>query len=494
MSIISKTATEQCELMQRGQLSSVELTSAYLEQIKQRDPAIGAFVYLNEQQALADAHEVDNKRAAGQPLGTLAGLPVAVKDNLCCLDTPTTCASQILKNFVPPYDATVITRLKSADAVLIGRTNMDEFAMGSSTENSSVQATHNPWDLDCIPGGSSGGSAACIAAEMASLSIGSDTGGSIRQPAALCGIVGLKPSYGRVSRYGLIAFASSLDQIGPLTHTAQDAALLLQVLAGHDPHDSTSVNTPAADYVNSVTQPLQGLTLGVVEEHFQDGLNDEISSAVEAAIAVYESLGATIKKIEMPHARYGIATYYIIAPCEASSNLARFDGAHYGLRTTAEMDNTSDEDPLNRMYRASRSAGFGEEVKRRIMLGTYALSEGYYDAFYLKALKVRRLIREDYDQAFQQVDLLIGPVTANPAFQQGEKTASPLAMYMEDLFTVTANLAGVAGISIPCGFTRTGLPIGLQLQSAAFQEETLLRGAHMYQTATDWHLQRPDSV
>jgi len=494
MSIISKSATQQREMLRTGELTSVELTTVYLEQIKSRESTVKAFVHLDEQQALDTAQRIDTRRAAGEPLGDLAGIPVAVKDNLCSQGIPTTCASKILSGFIPPYDATVVTKLKTADAVLIGRTNMDEFAMGSSTENSAIQVTNNPWNLQCIPGGSSGGSAACIAANFAPLALGSDTGGSIRQPAALCGIVGLKPSYGRVSRYGLVAFASSLDQIGPMTGNVEDAALLLQVLAGHDSHDSTSADVAVDVYVENVTQPLSDLTLGVVDEHYGNGLDTEIRSSVQEAIRVYESLGATIKHIEMPHASYGIATYYIIAPCEASSNLSRFDGAHYGHRadvSTVDQTSTS-EDALTRMYRSSRAAGFGDEVKRRIMLGTYALSEGYYDAFYLKALKVRRLIRQDYDNAFKDVDLLIGPVTASSAFKQGEKTSDPMAMYMEDLFTVTANLAGVAGISIPCGLTDTGLPIGVQLQSAPFQEDKLLRAAYMFQNATDWHQRRPE--
>ena len=494
MSITSKSATQQREMLRTGELTSVELTTAYLEQIKSRESAVKAFVHLDEQQALDAAQQIDTRRAAGEPLGDLAGIPVAVKDNLCSEGVPTTCASKILSGFIPPYDATVVAKLKTADAILIGRTNMDEFAMGSSTENSSIQVTSNPWNLQCIPGGSSGGSAACIAADFAPLALGSDTGGSIRQPAALCGIVGLKPSYGRVSRYGLVAFASSLDQVGPMTGNVEDAALLLQVLAGHDSHDSTSADVTVDGYVENVTQPLSALTLGVVDEHYGDGLEAEIKSSVEEAIRVYESLGATLKHIEMPHASYGIATYYIIAPCEASSNLARFDGAHYGHRadtSTNDQPSTS-EDALTRMYRSSRAAGFGDEVKRRIMLGTYALSEGYYDAFYLKALKVRRLIRQDYDNAFKDVDLLIGPVTACSAFKQGEKTADPMAMYMEDLYTVTANLAGVAGISIPCGLTDAGLPIGVQLQSAPFQEDKLLRAAYMFQHATDWHQRRPE--
>ncbi|MBA63634.1 MAG: Asp-tRNA(Asn)/Glu-tRNA(Gln) amidotransferase GatCAB subunit A [Planctomycetaceae bacterium] len=498
MSIINKTATEQLALLQSREITSVALTQAYLDRINQVDPAVGAFLRVESDTALTQAAEVDRKREAGESLGKLAGLPIAIKDILCTQNTPTTCGSKMLENFVPPYNATVVEKLFSADAVILGRTNMDEFAMGSSTENSAYHPTQNPWDTSRIPGGSSGGAAACIAADMAPLSIGTDTGGSIRQPAALCGCVGLKPTYGRVSRYGLIAFASSLDQIGPLARTVEDTALLMEVLAGHDSLDSTSVDTPVPPYSETVHQPLQNLRLGVVEQHFGKGIDPEIEGAVKQAIATYQSLGATIKNLEMPHADYGIATYYIIAPCEASSNLARYDGAHYGYRAdqaevAAELaEDGSDEGPLVRMYRKTRSEGFGSEVQRRIMLGTYALSEGYYDAFYLKALKVRRLIRQDYDNAFEQVDLIIGPVTANPAFVKGEKTSDPMTMYLEDLYTVTANLAGVAGISLPCGLTKNGLPIGLQLQAAAFQEEKLLRAAQMFQHATDFHLRRPE--
>ena len=498
MSIIQKTATEQLALLQAGELTSVELTQAYLDRIEQVDGSIGAFLRVESDSALQQAATIDAKRSAGDSLGKLAGLPVAIKDILCTKDTPTTCGSRMLEHFQPPYNATAVEKLLSADAVILGRTNMDEFAMGSSTENSAYQTTQNPWDITRIPGGSSGGAAACVAADMAPLSLGTDTGGSIRQPAALCGCVGLKPTYGRVSRYGLIAFASSLDQIGPLARTVDDTALLLEILAGYDPLDSTSVNRETPAYSQTVHQPLEGLTLGVVEQHFSEGIDAEVATSVQQAIQVYQSLGATIKSIEMPHADYGIATYYIIAPCEASSNLARYDGAHYGYRTDqaevlAELaEDGSDEGPLVRMYRKTRSEGFGSEVQRRIMLGTYALSEGYYEAFYLKALKVRRLIRQDYDRAFEQVDLIIGPVTANPAFAKGEKTSDPMAMYLEDLYTVTANLAGVAGISLPCGFTSAGLPVGLQLQSAPFEEEKLLRAAQMYQSATDFHSRRPE--
>lgn len=485
-----------------GEVTSVELTRAFLDRIDSMEEHVGAFLKVNADAALQSAEEVDKQRQAGSSLGSLAGLPIAVKDILCTEGEATTCGSRMLENYNPPYNATVINQLKASDAVIIGRTNMDEFAMGSSTENSAYQPTCNPWDLERIPGGSSGGAAACLAASMAPLSIGTDTGGSIRQPAALCGVVGLKPTYGRVSRYGLIAFASSLDQIGPMARTVEDTAILLETIAGHDNRDSTSANIEVPSYSSSVATPVENLTIGVVPSHYQEGLDGDIQAAVKEAIQVYESLGATIKEIEMPHAQYGIATYYIIAPCEASGNLARYDGAHYGYRTDQQvmMDElaveqkagTGDgESPLVRMYRKSRSEGFGAEVKRRIMLGTYALSEGYYDAYYLKALKVRRLIRSDYDAAFEQVDCILGPVTASPAFKRGEKTDDPLAMYLEDLYTVTANLAGVAGISIPCGFTSQDLPIGLHLQAAPFQEEKLLRIANMFQSATDWHARRP---
>jgi aspartyl-tRNA(Asn)/glutamyl-tRNA(Gln) amidotransferase subunit A len=416
----------------------------------------------------------------------------------------------MLSNFRPPYDATVVSRLKAADAVLIGKTNMDEFAMGGSTENSAFQLTRNPWDLERIPGGSSGGAAAAVAASMTPLSIGSDTGGSIRQPAGLCGVTGMKPTYGRVSRYGLVAFASSLDQVGPLAWTAEDAALLLEVIAGHDPKDSTSIDRPVPSYTASIRQPLANVRIGIVREHFGAGLSTEVEQAVREAIRVYESLGATVKELSLPHSKYAIATYYIIAPSEASSNLARYDGVHFGYRTDekamqaeleaqrktlqqsgnraalADLDN-----PLIRMYRRSRAEGFGAEVKRRIMLGTYALSAGYYDAYYLKALKVRRLIRQDFDRAFEEVDLIAGPVAPTPAFKLGEKVDDPLAMYLFDLYTVSTNLAGIAGISIPCGLSSEGLPIGLHLQAPPFEEERLLRGAQMFQEATDWHRRRP---
>jgi aspartyl-tRNA(Asn)/glutamyl-tRNA(Gln) amidotransferase subunit A len=502
------TAAQLLAKLNARQVTAVDVAQAYLARIESLDGKIGAFLSARREAALAQAEEIDQRRAAGKRVGLLAGLPVAVKDVICVRGEPTTCASRMLENFRPPYDATVVEKLRAADGVIIGKTNLDEFAMGGSCENSAFKTTRNPWDLVRVPGGSSGGAAACIAAEMAPLSLGTDTGGSIRQPAAFCGITGLKPTYGRVSRYGLVAFASSLDQIGPLARTAEDAALLLDVIAGHDPRDSTSAPVAAPKFSDQIKLPLAGLRLGVVREHFIEGLDGEVEAAVREAIKVFTSLGASVKDISMPHSKYGIATYYVIAPCEASSNLARYDGVHYGHRCdeqqmlaelAAEHKAAADDaktldaldSPLVRMYRQSRAEGFGAEVKRRIMLGTYALSAGYYDAYYLKALKVRRLIRQDYDHAFKEVDLIIGPTTPTAAFKIGEKASDPLSLYLEDLYTVTANLAGIGGISIPCGFTKSGLPIGVQLQAPALEECRLLRAASMFQQATDWHERRP---
>jgi len=510
MSLIERSACELLELLDQGEVLSVEVTQSYLDRIANRDGEIGAFLHVDADLALKQAAEVDRRRQAGETLGKLAGLPVAVKDLLCDTNSPTTCASQMLKSFQPPYDSTVVAKLKAADAVLIGRTNMDEFAMGGSTENSSFQLTRNPWDTQRVPGGSSGGAAACVAASMAPLSVGTDTGGSIRQPAGLCGVVGMKPTYGRVSRFGLVAFASSLDQAGPLARTTKDTALLLETLAGHDPQDATSLATEVPEYSATINRPLEGLRLGIVREHFAEGLDGEVETAVREAIGVYESLGATVKEISLPHSKYAVATYYVIAPSEASSNLARYDGVHYGHRADLsaiqeelaaerkQLEANGDKDALEkmdgalvRMYRKSRAEGFGSEVKRRIMLGAYALSAGYYDAYYLKALKVRRLIRQDFDAAFEEVDLIAGPVTAQPAFKIGEMADDPLSMYLVDLYTVSANLAGLPGISLPCGISSTGLPIGLQLQAKPLAEEMLLRGAYMYEQATDWHTKRP---
>jgi len=414
----------------------------------------------------------------------LAGVPIAIKDNIATKGTKTTCASKILENFVPPYNAHVIEKLTQADAIFIGKTNLDEFAMGSSTENSAFQTTRNPWNLDCIPGGSSGGSAAAVAACEAPISLGSDTGGSIRQPASLCGIVGLKPTYGRVSRYGLFAYASSLDQIGTFSHDVSDTALLMNVIAGHDSRDSTSSPEAVPDYLANLDKPISSLTIGVAREYFTGGLDPEVEKSVRTALDVLKNQGATIKEVSLPHSPYAIATYYLVATAEASSNLARYDGVHYGHRS-------KDHKNLIDMYSKSRGEGFGAEVKRRIMLGTYALSSGYIDAYYLKALKVRRLIREDFDKAFAGCDVVAGPTSPTCAFKAGEKSSDPLAMYLSDIYTISCNLAGIPGISIPCGFNSKGLPIGLQLLGAPFSEEKLLRVARLYEMNSDWHTKRP---
>ncbi|MGQ9503370.1 MAG: Asp-tRNA(Asn)/Glu-tRNA(Gln) amidotransferase subunit GatA [Thermogutta sp.] len=510
MSLSDLTARELLDRLRRGEIKAVDVVSECIQRVDQYDRELGAFLRINRDQALGQAEKLDRRRAQGENLGKLAGLPVAVKDNICTRGELTTCASRMLEHFVPPYDATVVSRLKAADAIILGKTNLDEFAMGGSTETSALGRTRNPWDLNRIPGGSSGGAAACVAARIVPLSVGSDTGGSIRQPAALCGVTGIKPTYGRVSRFGLVAFASSLDQIGPLAQTAEDCALLLEVLAGHDPKDATSIDRPVPAYSETIRQPVKGLRIGVVREHLGEGVAPEVAAAIQEAIKVFRSLGAEIEEVQLPHARYAVATYYIIACSEASSNLARYDGVHYGYRTDekamlAELaeerrllrqegktDAMEDLDTaLVRMYRKTRAEGFGAEVKRRIMLGTYALSAGYYDAYYLKALKVRRLIREDYDKAFEKVHLILGPVTPTPAFGLGEKINDPLAMYLFDLFTVGTNLAGLPAISVLCGFSKEGMPIGLHLQAPPLEEELLLRAAHMFQQATDWHQRRP---
>jgi aspartyl-tRNA(Asn)/glutamyl-tRNA(Gln) amidotransferase subunit A len=474
-------------------VSSEEIVREYVSRAE-RLKRLNVFVHLEPERALAQARAVDSARAAGKPLGPLAGVPVAIKDVICVEGEPTTCGSRMLRTFKPPYDATVISRLKQAGAILLGKTNMDEFAMGSSTENSAYGPTLNPWDAARVPGGSSGGSAAAVAADLATLSLGSDTGGSIRQPAAVCGIVGLKPTYGRVSRYGLIAFASSLDQIGPFAHDLADAALLLKVIAGHDPRDSTSVNDPVPDYPATLDSAPESLRIGVVREFFGEGLDGEVESAVREAIRIYGQAGATIKDVSLPYSKYGVPAYYIVAPAECSSNLARYDGTIYGHRAADFSPHYPGEEniaPLVRMMMASRAEGFGSEVKRRIMLGTFALSAGYADQFYNKALQVRRLIRNDFDSAFKDVDVLIGPTSPTPAFKLGERTANPLAMYLSDIYTITANLAGIPGISIPCGLTSANLPIGLQLLAPAFAEDRLLRTARVFERATDWHLRRP---
>lgn len=493
MSHTEMPAWEVRQRVSQGELTAVEVAEEYLRQIELHDDQIGAFLSYDPEQVLRSAREVDRRIEQGEAPGLLAGVPVAIKDNLCDQGERTTCASRMLESFRPPYTATAVARLREQGAVILGRTNLDEFAMGSSTENSAFQVTRNPWNADYAPGGSSGGSAACVAARMAPLSLGSDTGGSIRQPAALCGVVGMKPTYGRVSRYGLVAFASSLDQIGPFGRCVRDVALALSAIAGPDPRDSTCASREVEDYSAALDQPRPPMRIGVVREHFEAGLDDEVRTAVETALDVLKQQGATLCDVSLPHSRYAIATYYLIAPCEASSNLARFDGAHYGHRTQAATAAGSDSSPLSltQMYERSRAEGFGSEVKRRIMLGTYALSAGYYDAYYLKAMKVRRLIQQDYDQVFAEVDVLVGPTTPTAAFRLGDKTQDPLSMYLEDLYTVSANLAGIPGLSLPCGFTSRGLPIGLQFQGPAFCESRLLQAAHAFQSDTTWHTRSP---
>ena len=461
-----------------GELKATDCVQYFLDRIESHDAELNAFVSIS-QTALEQAEAIDQRRKAGQTVGCLAGLPIAIKDGICVSGQPTTAGSKMLEKFTPPYDATIVERLKSADAIIIGKTNMDEFAMGSSTENSFFGPTNNPWATDRVPGGSSGGSAACVAGRLAPVAIGSDTGGSIRQPASFCGITGLKPTYGSVSRYGLIAFASSLDQIGPMTRTAKESALLMSVIAGFDPRDSTSSKAQITDCLSGLETPLNGIRIGVCRNQFNDGLDQEVETKINDATSVFKLLGAEIKEIELPHSQYAVAAYYVIAPCEASSNLARYDGVRYTFRAPGN--------DLEEMYRNTRGQGFGNEVKQRIMLGTYALSSGYYEAYYLKASKVRRMIKQDYDDAFQKVDLILGPTTPTPAFKLGEHVEDPLAMYLADVYTVSANLAGIPAISVPVGQSKNGLPIGLQLQGRAFEENTLLRAAHQFQNVTPWH-------
>ncbi len=488
------SALELVRLQENGDLTAVEIAEKALASVRDTNDSINAFTHVAAEQAIDAARRVDAKRAAGQPLGILAGVPVAVKDVLCTADMPTTCSSRMLKDFRPPYDATVVSKLREADAVIIGKTNMDEFAMGASTETSAFGLTRNPWDTDRTPGGSSGGAAACVAAGSVPLSLGSDTGGSIRQPAAFCGLTGLKPTYGRVSRFGLIAFASSLDQVGPMAWSVPDVALLLEAIAGFEPRDSTSLNQIVPKYSDVLqSSDLRGLRIGVLSETAETaGIDPAIMDAVNEAAKVFQSQGAEIVEVNLPHSKYWVPTYYVIAPCEASSNLSRYDGAHYGHRTDS-IDMHSPQGPLTSAYCRSREEGFGSEVKRRIMVGTYALSEGYTDKYYNQALKVRRLIKGDFDAAFSQVDLLLGPVTPSTAFPLGDKIDDPLQMYLCDLFTVGANLAGLPAISLPGGMDSAGLPIGIQLQAPALEESRLLFASNAFQLATDHHQKRPSN-
>jgi len=461
-------------------ITATGLAGDFYDRIKKDDPEIGAFLSLSEKRALTQAGLIDQMAAEGLPLPPLAGVPVAIKDVMVTRDVRTTAGSKILDNFIPPYDCTAVARLEAAGAVILGKLNCDEFAMGSSTENSAYHPVHNPRDKSRVPGGSSGGSAAAVAAEMAVATLGSDTGGSIRQPASFCGVVGLKPTYGRVSRYGLIAFASSLDHIGPFAKTVKEVALVLRTIAGRDPMDSTSADAPVPDYVTELEKPVKGLKIGVAKEYFGGGLDPEVRAAVETAIEKLAELGCEVVPVSLPHTEYAIPAYYVVATAEASSNLARFDGVRYGFRAKSNS--------LSEMYRLTRDGGFGMEVKRRIMLGTYALSAGYYDAYYLKAQKVRTLLTRDFDEAFKKVDVIAAPTCPTPAFKLGEKVDDPLAMYLADIYTVTANLAGIPGISIPCGENHEKLPIGLQLLARHFDEAPLLRVAHAYEQQRLSHL------
>ncbi len=485
MALYKLTLHELQEKFTNGEVTAREIVQAYSLRISQVEPKVKAYITFTKESALAQADALDQKLKGWRRTMPLMGMPLAVKDNICTEDVLTTCASRILGNFVPPYDATVIARLRGQGYLLLGKTNLDEFAMGSSTENSAFGPSRNPWNLGSIPGGSSGGSAAAVAADECVAALGSDTGGSIRQPAACCGVVGLKPTYGRVSRFGLVAFASSLDQIGPITKDVTDAAVLLNVIAGHDPLDSTSANLPVPDYTKVFRRKdLKKLRVGVPQEYFAEGLDPEVDQAVRGAIEELKRLGGDIKDVKLPTTDAAIATYYVVATAEASSNLARYDGVKYGLRSKQTKD-------LLEMYMTTRQEGFGPEVKRRIMLGTYALSAGYYDAYYGKAQAVRTLIRRDFEAAFQEVDLIVTPVMPTPAFKLGEKVADPLQMYLSDIYTISVNLAGIPAISLPCGFSKAGLPIGLQIIGRAFEEETVLRAAHAYEQATMWHTKKP---
>ena len=482
--MIDRSAREIRDDVAAGRTSAVEVCRAFLDRLQAVNPALNSFNLIDAEGALARATQVDRARGAGKSLGPLAGVPVALKDNLCTRGMRTTASSKIIENFVPPYDATVVHRLQAAGAVIVGKTNCDEFAMGSSNENSAFGPVRNPWATDRTPGGSSGGSAAAVAARCVPVALGSDTGGSIRQPGSFCGIVGLKPTYGRVSRYGLLAFASSLDQIGPLARTVGDAALTLSVIAGADDADSTSSRQPVPDFTAALTGNLRGVRVGVPRAFVSEGVDDGVRRAFEESLTTLGDAGAALVDIALPHAKYAIPVYYLVATAEASSNLARYDGVRYGPRAKDAKD-------LKEMYSLTRDEGFGPEVKRRIMLGTYVLSAGYYDAFYLKAQQVRTLLRRDYEQAFEQVDVVAMPASPVPPFRLGEKTADPLQMYLTDIFTVSANLAGLPGISVPCGFAGDRLPVGLQLTGRMFDEETLLRVADAYERATEWHKQTP---
>lgn len=483
MEIASQSIGELHKLLTSKKLSTVELTQAMLDRIKQIDPRVKAFLHVTEDLALSQAAQVDEKIARGEEIGILEGIPMALKDNMSTEGIQTTCSSKILENYIPPYNATAVAKLKEAGAILLGKMNMDEFAMGSSTENSHFFATHNPWNLDCVPGGSSGGSAAAVAAEEAIFTLGSDTGGSIRQPAAFCGVVGLKPTYGAVSRFGLIAYASSLDQIGPFTKTVEDNAQVLQAIVGHDRKDSTSVPFEIPNYSEFLKQDVKGLRIGVPKEYFAKGLDEGVKDVLMKAIETFKGLGAIVEECSLPYTEYAMPAYYLLATAEASSNLARYDGVRYGYRAEGVEDVLS-------LFKKTRSEGFGSEVKRRIMLGTYALSAGYYDAYYLKAQKVRTLIQTDFNQAFEKFDVLLSPTAPTTAFKIGEKSGDPLTMYLSDVCTVPINLAGIPALSLPAGFV-DGMPVGMQLMGRPFSEGMLYRVARAFERNTDFHTRKP---
>jgi aspartyl-tRNA(Asn)/glutamyl-tRNA(Gln) amidotransferase subunit A len=472
------------DLLVKKEVTSRETTEALYRRIREVEGKVRAYLLLTEEAAFRQADRVDSKIAKGEEIGDLAGVPIGLKDILCTKGIQTTCGSKILEGYIPFYDGTVIKKLKEREAAFLGKLNMDEFAMGSSTENSGFQITHNPWDLDRIPGGSSGGSAAAVAADECIGALGTDTGGSIRQPAACCGVVGMKPTYGRVSRYGLVAFASSLDQIGPITKDVEDCAILMNAISGYDPYDSTSVRAEVPDYKQSLKKDVKGVRIGIPEEYFVEGMDPEVEKSVRDAIDSFKSWGAEVQSVSLPHTEYAVAIYYIIATAEASSNLARYDGVKYGLRSKGHRD-------LMEMYTQTRARGFGKEVKRRIILGTYVLSAGYYDAYYRKASQVRTLIRKDFEEAFQKVDVIVAPTAPTPAFRIGEKTGNPLQMYLCDVLTIPVNMAGIPAISVPCGFNHQGLPIGLQMMGKHFDEGMLLRVAYAFEQNTDFHLKKP---
>lgn len=484
MRLYEKPAHVLHDMLVNKEITSVELTQDVLQRIDEVEGDVEAYLTITREEALKQAAAVDEKIANGEEISFLEGIPGAIKDNICTKGVKTTCASKILEHFVPPYDATVMTKIKAENPVLLGKVNMDEFAMGGSTENSAYHVTHNPWNLNCVPGGSSGGSAAAVAAGTAIWALGSDTGGSIRQPASFCGVVGMKPTYGRVSRYGLVAYASSLDQIGPLTRDVTDCAHLLNIIAGHDEMDSTSSTADVSDYTKSLVEDVKGLKIGLPKEYFVKGMDPEVEQAVRAAIEKYKELGAEVVEISLPHTEYAISTYYLIAPAEAATNLERYDGVSYGERVDGE--------DLVQMMTNTRDEKFGEEVKRRIMIGNYALSAGYYDAYYLKALKVRTLVQQDYMEAFKKADVIMAPTAPTPAFKIGEMIADPLQMYLQDVCTVPLNLAGLPGISIPCGKSSKGLPIGLQIIGKALDEATLIRAAYTYEQSQDYHKEMAD--